>query len=200
MAPSPLSLMILSSLSTARKKEFHLVTFGLSSWREHTSETVSAACVDRPDLFQRALHLPNVERCIFLYGSLDIAFAAKHWSKFQINFKMECKNEHECTVWLTLFTAICMVLTKSDTSLSLAKNCPLKKGVSIDLEGKDIHYCLLFFTVASTFTKENWNGTYGQSDKSFLLPSAATATISGVQAGQVNRESQQRWFSKAWNV
>lgn len=61
MVPSPFSLIILSSLSTARNREFHLVGFGRSSWREQASSTISAARVDFPHLFQSALHLPNVE-------------------------------------------------------------------------------------------------------------------------------------------
>ena len=76
MAPSPFSFIILSSLSTARNKEFHLVAFGRSSWREQASSTVSAARVDLPHLFQSALHFPNVERYTFLYASLDVAFMA----------------------------------------------------------------------------------------------------------------------------
>ena len=76
MAPSPLSLIILSSLSTARNKEFHLVAFGHSSWREQAYSTVSAASVDLPHLFQSALHLPNVERYTFLYASWDVFWAS----------------------------------------------------------------------------------------------------------------------------
>lgn len=76
MAPSPFSFIILSSLSTARNKEFHLVAFGHSSWREQASSSVSAARVDLPHFFQRALHLPNAEWHTFLYASLDVAFMA----------------------------------------------------------------------------------------------------------------------------
>jgi len=77
MVPSPFSLIILSSLSTARNREFHLVKFGRSSWREQAFSTVSAARVDFPHFFQSALHLPNVERYTFLYASLDVvAFMA----------------------------------------------------------------------------------------------------------------------------
>lgn len=52
MAPSPCSLMILTILFTARKREFHLVSSGLKSWSLHFS-IISAAAVDLPLLFRR---------------------------------------------------------------------------------------------------------------------------------------------------
>ena len=76
MAASPLSFIILSSLSTIMNNEFHWVAFGRSSWMEKESSTASAAIVDFPHLFHSAWHLLNVERYTFMSVSLTVAFAA----------------------------------------------------------------------------------------------------------------------------
>lgn len=45
MARSPCSLAILTILSTAKKREFHLVAFGLKSWSLQVSSMISAAVI-----------------------------------------------------------------------------------------------------------------------------------------------------------
>lgn len=62
MAPSPCSLEILMILSTTRKSEFHLVSFGLRSWSLHLSSMTSAAMVDLALLFHRLVHFANDEQ------------------------------------------------------------------------------------------------------------------------------------------
>lgn len=61
MASSPCSLMILTILSTSRKREFYLVSFGLKSWSLHFSSIISAAAVDLPVLLHRLQHFENGE-------------------------------------------------------------------------------------------------------------------------------------------
>lgn len=53
MALSPCSLTILTILSTARKRKFHLVSFGLKSWSLQFSLIISAAVMDLALLFHR---------------------------------------------------------------------------------------------------------------------------------------------------
>lgn len=72
MAASPCSLMILTILSMARKREFHLVSFGLKSWSLHFSSIISAAAVDLPLLFHRLQHFEKAEESFV--GGVRICF------------------------------------------------------------------------------------------------------------------------------